>query len=71
MRRRDRHVQQGVGTKVNAIEGRCRRYDCVCVRQEAYLIVCWQLFASTSGSEENERGAVVSIALTQLLRAEL
>ena len=29
----------------------------VCIRQEAYLIVCWQLFASTSGSdgEESER----------------
>ena len=32
----------------------------VCIRQEAYLIVCWQLFASTSGSdgEESERERV-------------
>lgn len=55
--------RRGGGTKVNGIEGRCRRYDCVCVRQEAYLIVCWQLFASTSGRaeesvREGERAAI-------------
>lgn len=55
--RRDRHVagEAVERRKVNGIEGRCRRYDCVCVRQGAYLIVCWQLFASTSGTAEEER----------------
>lgn len=56
--RRDRHVAEEAveRRKVNGIEGRCRRYDCVCVRQEAYLIVCWQLFASTSGRAEEREG---------------